>query len=177
MNNNNDLDFVDDVTPNHLALDVDWVEQAGLLAKYSKLQAQADKQVSELEQALKVKRSELILACHNDPSLLGDAVKTTDKNIEAYYRTDRDHKRLKQEHIDAQYRADMLKNAVSAMHTKKISLQELDRLLLAEYFAAPTGPRDLDRELARERKKAKTRTESNDRVKSQLGKSRSRRTK
>lgn len=175
--NDNDLDFEFDVMPNHLALDVDWVEQAGLLAKYSKLQAQADKQVAELEQALKVKRSELILACHNDLSLLGDQVKTTDKNIEAYYRTDRSHKQLKQEHIDAKYRADMLRNAVFAVQTKKIALQELDRLLLAEYFASPTGPRDLDRELARERKKAETRTESNDRVKSKLGKGRSRRTR
>lgn len=175
-----DLDFEGDVRPDHLALDVEWVEQPGLLMKYSKLQAQADKTADEVEQNLKVKRSQLILACHEDPSLLGADVKTTDKNVEAYYRTHREHQQLKQDLIQAQYEASMLRNAVFAIQTKKIALQELDRLLAAEYFSTPTTPRNLDVEVASRRQKTQDQEASREKVRGQLGKSRrgrSRRTK
>lgn len=175
-----DLDFQGDVRPDHLALDVEWVEQPGLLMKYSKLQAQSDKTVDEIEQNLKVKRSQLILDCHNDPNLLGVDVKTTDKNIEAYYRTHSEHKQLKQDLIQAQYEANMLRNAVFAVQTKKVALQEMDRLLLAEYFSAPTTPRNLDVEVAVRRQKTQDQEASREKVRGRLGKSRrgrSRRTK
>lgn len=144
-----DLDYKKDISIDVNALDVEWANQAATYAKYAEESAAANAVLRKLEEKLKVTRSELTLEAASNPSLLGDGVKPTADNIEAYYRTHPRHKSVKAEWEAASYEAEMLQNAVFAFQQKKVALENLVRLLAATYFAGPVEPRDLPAEMAK----------------------------
>lgn len=136
-----------DVTIDPDALDVEWLNQAAIYAKWAELQATADKIVRKLTEKVKVLRSELFLeAKAKGEEVLGEKVKPTDAACEAYYRTRPEFIELKEELNEAMYEAEMARNASFAMGHKRAGLENMVRLLGAEYFAGPVAPRDLSHE-------------------------------
>jgi len=139
-----EYDYKDDVNINPDELDIEWLKQATLYAKYSKLAPDANDRVRRLEQKVKVIRSQLILeASEKGEEILGKGVKPTGQPIEAYYRTHEKHIEAKKELFEAMTEAEMINNALFALQQKKTALENLTRLVLSGYFSTPTVPREL----------------------------------
>ena len=127
------------------ALDVEWLGQAALAIKYGKNWAECTKRVTEAEEQVKITRAELIKEANEEPdTCLGEGVKPTGPNVEAYYRTHADHIAAKNEWIEAQYELNMASVAKSEIgYTRKLALENLVKLHGQNYFAGPSVPRDL----------------------------------
>ncbi len=130
------------------SLDVEWADHAELSLQYGKHYANCMKELEEAEEEIKITRSELIKEANEDPEgCLGDDIKPTAPNVEAYYRNHRRHKKAKTRIIEAQYEArmaDAAKNEFS--FSRKAALENLVILHGQQYFAGPKIPRDLSKE-------------------------------
>ncbi len=150
-----ELDYEKDTSIDMLALDLEFVQQPGLMRKYGKELAQAEKKVKRVHERLKTCRSELVHECkENNP-------KASAPIMEAYYRTNDEHKEAKQEWIDAEYDRDILQVAVNSIHQKRASLEGLVKLMGQQYFATPSVPLDINREWSKsveDTRKVKRRT-------------------
>jgi len=151
----NELNYEGDIQidPDHL--DVEWIEQPQVFMKYAEECAHADKTAKRADEKLKTIRSEIILQANECPDIMGDGVKPTGQNIEAFYRTRKEYKEAKKEMVLAQHDADIMKNAVSAFHQRRVALENLVRLQAQGYFAGPTEPRDLGVEYTKNAKHKK----------------------
>ena len=151
------MNYTEDMRIDETALDVECLEQTGLAMKYAKIYATAKKAVTEAEEEIKVIRSELVRNANYDPDkCLGDGVKPTGPNVEAYYRTHAEHKDAKQELIDLQYELDMAEVAKNEIcFTRKAQLENLITLHGQQYFAGPKMPRDLSFEAQKRHKEKK----------------------
>lgn len=130
------VNYKDDLKINPETLEVEWLRQAELFGKYSEMHASAVRRMNQLEQKLKVIRSDLLMKARESGA----------KNAaqeEAYYRTSQIHQEAKAEFIEAQYEADVLDGAVFAFHQRKAALENLVKLASMNYFATPETPRSL----------------------------------
>jgi len=154
------MNYEKDMRIDETALDIEWLDQVELAMKYGKLYSQCKKELEEAEEEIKVIRSELIKEANEDPDkYLGDGTKPTGPNVEAYYRTHKRHKDIKQEIIDLQYEvnmAEIAKNEVS--FTRKAALENLVTLHGQQYFAGPRVPRAITSE--REKKEQQKNADS-----------------
>lgn len=150
-----DFDFEQDASIEEDALDVEWIELPQVYSRYAKLLADAETKVNVLDELIKVRRSNLILRAMEVPNVLGEDVKPTAQALEAYYRTHPTHIELKKQWIEATRVSSMCRNAIFSMQLKKVALENLVRLCMGEYFAAPSIPRELSTELEKRRKENK----------------------
>lgn len=141
------MNYQEDVIIDVEALDVEWAEQADLFGRYAEQLADANKEVNRLAQKEKVIRSKLILEANSNPSVMGEGIKPTGGNVEAYFRTHEDHIEVKEDLINAIYEQNILEGAVSGMRQRKGSLENLVILHGQHYFAGPVEPRNLNVEI------------------------------
>jgi hypothetical protein len=139
------LDFDKDVHIDHDALEIEWLRQSELFAKYARELANAEREVKRFDERVKVIRSELILEANKDPEkCLGEGIKPTDPKIEAFYRTHERYLKAKESRIEAEYNRDMIKVAVDASnYHRKPALENLVTLHGQNYFAGPTVPHNV----------------------------------
>lgn len=122
-------------------LHIAWINQPGLMMKYAELQAQAKKRMELAHEKVKVTRSDLIKKIKlRNPSM-------TQQQVEASYRKSKEHKNAKKRQIKAEYEYNLLCGAVTAMSHKRTSLENLVRLHGQQYFAGPSMPKTIDKEL------------------------------
>lgn len=144
-----ELNFREDMTIDEGALDVEFLRHPSLVRKYSEELEYCNDRLKRAEQKLKLVRSELILeAKSGEVRDLG--AKPTDMVVEAYYRTHPKHIDAKEDYLDAARDAEAAYNAVFGLRVKKDILENLVKLMLANYFSAPTEPRNLSKEFARQ---------------------------
>ena len=150
-----EINFEKDLRIDPDQLDIEWLRQSELYAKYSLTLEDAKKNVADIEEQLKAQveelkrvRSELILEAHRDG--IPGIDKVTDPKAEAYYRDHKKHKRAKdkwlqlgQDLADAKHEAGMCLVAVFAFNHRKQALEDLVRLHGQNYFAGPQEPREL----------------------------------
>ncbi len=154
------MGYEKDMRIDETSLDIEWLDQVELAMKYGKLYAQAEKELTASEEEVKVIRSELIKEANEDPDkYLGEGIKPTGPNVEAYYRTHKRHKDIKKEIIELQFELNMTevaKNEVS--FTRKAALENLVTLHGQQYFAGPKVPRTItsEREKKEQQKKVDT---------------------
>lgn len=140
-----ELNYKEDARIDITALELEWLEQAELAAKYGREWALAKKKVAILEQKEKVLRSKLIRKAYEEPTERLGQPKASAQTAEAYFRSHKKHIKLKQELIDAQYELDLIevaKNEIS--FTRKAALENEVKLHIADWFAGPNVPRSLD---------------------------------
>lgn len=163
-----ELNYKSDMRIDESALDIEWLEQSSLAIKYGMHWAECKAAVDRLEEQLKVVRSELVNEAYANPdSVLGVGVKPTAQNVEAYFRTSKKHKRIKDELIEAQKElsfAEIAKNEIG--YTRKTALENLVKLYIANYFSVPNVPRDIvferrNRDASRKENNARVRVRSN----------------
>lgn len=130
-------DFNKDIAINPEELDLEWLRQPQLYAKYAARVANANANAKRADEKVKVVRSELIIEAQEKLQ------KATAQTIEAYYRTHPRHIEAKQEWLEASYEAEMLQNSMWALNNRKDALENLVKLHMAQYFSGPSMPRDL----------------------------------
>jgi hypothetical protein len=102
----------------------EWLGLSSTFFKYHKALIQADKKVKEVWEELKVCKADLIKECkEKDPKATGPV-------IESYYRTNENHKRLKQAKIDAEYEMGLIQSAINSFYRKEKGLEGSSTILL-----------------------------------------------
>ena len=144
-----ELNYEQDIEIDAEALDVECLRQATLFYKYSKIEAEAKRVHGQAWEESKLVRSRLIKEGGADKSLSNAA------KMEAFYRSHPDHIEAKQNLIEAEYELNMATAAVRAMQQRKYMLENLTRLALADYFARPSEPRDIRKEVESAEEKTK----------------------
>ena len=142
------MNYEKDITIDESALDVEWLNQPTLAIKWGRHWSQCKKELAQAEEEIKVIRSELVKEANEDPDkYLGKGVKPTNPNVEAYYRTHKNHRECKQKIIDLQFELDNADVAKWEFSTsRKSALENLVKLHGQQYFAGPSVPRDLSKE-------------------------------
>jgi len=148
------MNYEDDIQIDETALDVEWLEQASLAMKYGRHYAECRRTFTEAEEKVKVIRAELIKRANSDPVRFCKKEKPNGADIEAYYRKHSKHIAAKEEWLAAMYElnmAEIAKNEIS--FTRKVALENLVKLYIAQYFAGPSMPRDLVWEVKEKQKR------------------------
>jgi hypothetical protein len=157
------MNYQRDILIDENSLDVEWLEQANLAIKYGQYWSECTEEFTRAEENIKIIRSELRILANKDPDkYLGEGVKPTDGNIEAFFRTNKRHKEAKEEWILAMKKmnnAEIVKKEIS--FTRKSALENLVQLHGQNYFAGPSMPRNLHDEYEKRKEKRK---ENNTRV-------------
>lgn len=144
------MNYEEDLDIDPSALDVECITQPNTFMKWGKASARANAIAKRADENVKTIRSQLILKCHQDPEgTLGEGVKMSDPKAEAFYRAQPSYREAVEEKIKAEYRAEILTNAVFAFHQRKAMLEGLSNLHQQHYCSGPSQPRDLAQEKAR----------------------------
>ena len=141
------MKYEDDIRIDATALDVEWLEQPSLAMKYGRIYAGIKADLAKAEEKVKVIRSELIKEANENPEMCCGKSKPNASDIEAYYRNDERHKKIKKKILKLQHECDIAeiaKNEVS--FTRKAALENLVTLHGAQYFAGPAIPRNITKE-------------------------------
>jgi len=146
------MNYEQDIYIDQDGLDIECLDQAKLMLKYTRLQASAKKEVSRMKEALAVEKAELGRRIRKDPDDF-DLDKVTEAVVENTIIIQPDYKRAVSDLLDAQYEYDMIRGAVEAVQQRKDMLQDLIRLHGQQYFAGPSIPRDLSYEVKQKRQK------------------------
>jgi len=127
---------------NDIAIDLDnlhheWATHPSDRKRYADEISYLDKVVKKAHEKVKVTRSKLIKEASQNKEL-----KLTSADLrEAYYREHDDHKKAKEELIEAEYNLSMSWNALNAMDDRKYALQDEVKLWIRNYYATPREER------------------------------------
>lgn len=139
------LDYENDVLIEEQALDVEWLRQAELMRKYSVHSAEMRKIMDEAKERLEVGKARIEMDIRSNSEKYGLA-KITEGAIASTILLQEEYQELNQDYLDARYEYDVAGAAVRAIDQKKTALENLVKLLGAQYFAGPQAPRDLTQE-------------------------------
>lgn len=143
-----DLDYYDDLAFNPENLGEEWQKQPILYSRYADLAAEAELEYNKAVERKKTIRSQIWLdVAKAGEGLLGDGVKPTEKNVEAYMRQAPKYIKAKEAELEAKRVMDVLKNAVFAFHQRKVALESTVQLVVSKIYASPSEPKEL-RQLA-----------------------------
>ena len=157
-----ELDFSEDIKIDQDALDVEWLRQAELMGKYNRLHADAEAKVGRLKQKLEVLDAQLDSRIRTKPKAYGiGSDKPTEAAIKGALIMVPERQEAVARHLKAIHDAAVVLSAVRALHHKRDALENLVRLMGAEYFSGPVAPRDL----GHERTKAKMSEKANGKMK------------
>lgn len=158
----NQLEYERDLFIDESSLDVECLNQAPLMMRYSRALASAERECARLKEKIGVERAALDKDIRTSPEKHGlRKIKITEAVVNNAILTNKKFQSLTNELIDAQYEASMCKGAVDSVRQRKDMLQELVKLHGQQYFAGPSVPRDLTAEA----RKTITKTQSNDTIK------------
>jgi hypothetical protein len=139
------LNYEEDTKIDPKALDVEWLEQANLMLRYTKHAAAMEKVRDEAKEALGVKRAQIEMDIRNNPDAYKLA-KPTEAGIASTILLQKEYQELAAELTQAQYELGIAIGAVRAIDQRKTALENLVKLLGQSYFAGPKAPRDLNQE-------------------------------
>lgn len=171
-----DLNFEQDIEIDPDALDIELLRHAPLFYKYSKYEKECKEEadraklrVSLAHEEVKTIRSKLILEASKDPKMKNATL------IEAFYRTQPEYKAAKQKMFDAEEELIQSEkefgdatSAVWAFNTRKVTLENLVKLVAMDYFARPSEPRDLKAEMDKEKEREERHNKSMDKAAGKL---------
>ena len=173
-----ELDILQDKQIDPDALDVEWLDQTNLFYKYSDALNQAmdeknDQKVTvdEKKEEFEILKAKIELEIRSAPEDF-DLEKVTDASVKAALLMD-DRYQQAMENLyeekrtlnEIQSRVNKLYTDVTTISEKKVSLQEIGKLLTQQYFCAPTVPRDLTQEWKRKQDYKQTQSQAREKVK------------
>ena len=140
-------DFEKDTRIDELALDVEWLNQTSLAAKYTGYAIELQRAVKLMDLAVKEERAKLYIAVSGDPVRWTGKEKPTVGLIEAVIDTDEKYSKMKTDLIKLEADADHAEKIRREICvTRKNTLENLVTLHGQNYFAGPKVPRDIGRE-------------------------------
>jgi len=145
-----DLDYKTDVEIDETALDIEWLNQPKLAMKYGVYLVKCKDRLLRAEESLKLIKAQLNTQANEDPDqYLGQGVKPTGPNVEAFIRSSKKHIAAKNEFMDASNEVNIADIAYQQIsRVRKEALENLVKLHSAHYFAGPSVPRELSYEVA-----------------------------
>lgn len=155
-----ELNYERDVNIDPDSLDTEWLDQPRLMLKYTRIEAEAKKDLGDAKARLDIIQADLDKAIRSNPDDF-DLPKVTETAISNAIQSTKKYKEAQEEIREAEYHLNMAIGAVRSMYVKKEALENLVRLYGQQYFAGPKVPRDINREW--EKKTSQTR--SNKKVK------------
>lgn len=145
-----ELNYDQDVQIDENALDVEWLKQPSLMIKYARFVAEARKLEDIARERLEFIRAKLDQKIRKDPEGYGLS-KITETAIQNCIVQQPEYIAANREASDARYEYDIAKGVVQAIDHRKSALENLVKLHGQQYFAGPTAPRDLTKEMERKR--------------------------
>lgn len=146
------MDYTNDIKIDETALDLEWLDQASLMMKYTRHAVQMRLEMDKAKEALELVRAELDKSIRTNPEKYG-IEKITDKVVENTIPMQKDYKEASNNYIQAKFESDLAYSVVKAIDARKDALENLVRLYGQQYFAGPRIPRDLHGELEKKREK------------------------
>lgn len=140
-----DLNYEQDVSIDETALDVEWLQQANLMYKYARYQAETKKAMDEAKERLDFIKAKLEMDIRANPENYGLS-KVTESAVASTILLQPEYQEASKKYIGARYENDVAAAAVRAIDQKKTALENLVKLLSVSYFAGPSAPRDLSLE-------------------------------
>lgn len=144
-----ELNYEEDLSIDHNALDVEFLLQPQLFMKYSEMAADARLEVDRAKELLDVVRAEC------DQEIRENANREASKVTEAFINNQIVlHPRYREaaENLNIlRHKLEILLSAVKAFDQRKSSLENLVKLYQGSYFAGPLVPHDLNSDEFRER--------------------------
>ena len=142
------LNYEEDIKIDESALDLEWLDQAALSMKYGRRLSNLKNIQRQLEERKKIARSELILKVNRESEVLIGKKSPNAGDIEAFYRSRPEYQQIVEELnatiTEAEF-ADIAYQQIS--WTRKAALENLVKLHGQQYFAGPSMPRDLTKEV------------------------------
>lgn len=141
------MDFEQDLEINPEELDLEWLQQPMLYARYAqettRLKAHADRMKEEAE----VVYASVAYEVRANPEQFG-LTKVTEAGVEQAIRLSRRFQEAKEAQFAAAEEAAQGFNALQALEHRKSALENLVKLHGAHYFSGPSVPHDLGRMMA-----------------------------
>lgn len=136
------MSYEDDMHIDENALDVEFLEQPTLMARYARLLAEARRDRDLAKEALDLTKAEINLDIRDNPDKY-NLTKITVDAVEACVLMEDSYKEAVKEYNDANYEVNVLQGVVNAVEHRKSALENLVKLHGQQYFAGPKIPHDL----------------------------------
>lgn len=136
------MDYEKDMRIDETALDIEWLEQSGLMMRYARNAASARMELDRAKEALELVKAELDKEIRMNPESF-DIEKITDKVVENTIPMQKAYIEANDTFIKAKFDLDIAQAAVRAIEARKDALENLVRLYGQQYFAGPKMPRDI----------------------------------
>ena len=136
------IDYEDDLSLNQHGLDFEWLRQASLYLKYSRLYADAASYRDEAKDSLQNVDAKIDLEIRSDWNDFGFENKPTEPAIKAAILQDDRHLTAADDLIKNARDMIILKGTITALEHKKAALENLSRLYLSGYWADPRITKD-----------------------------------
>ena len=146
------MNYENDMIIDETALDVEWVEQSGLMFRYAKHAADCRLVVDQVKERLELTKAKLDKEIRTNPENYG-IEKLTETVVSNTIITQDSYKKENEALMNAQFELNVANGDVRAMEARKDALENLGRLLGLQYFAGPRLPRDITEE--KEKRRAK----------------------
>ena len=143
-----DLNYMQDLKIDQYNLDLEWVNQAHLMMKYSEASAQAVFDRDKLKQARDLIEAKLdrIARSSPAPAELPTSAKTGEATAPAilnWIHNQPEYIEAQQKRIEAEYRVNLYQQAIFAFQARKSALENLVKLHLGKYYSETYVPPDM----------------------------------
>ena len=139
---NEEIDYENDLALDQHGLDFEWLRQASLYLKYSRLYADVTSYRDEAKEKLQKVDATIDLEIRNDWSGFGFETKPTEPAIKATILQDSRHLNAADDLINTSRNLIILKGTMTALDHKKAALENLSKLYLSGYWADPRITQD-----------------------------------
>ena len=137
--------YKDDLEIDHNNLDIEFIEQPTKFAYYAEQTANAKLVFEKSKERFEVAKAMAELRIRSELEL-ENGKKPTESVVAAHLVLDDNFSKARQEHNDDAHTYNLISISVKAFEHRKVSLENLVKLLGMNYFSSPEAPRDIDHE-------------------------------
>ena len=141
----NNMNYEQDMYIDEDALDLECLEQATLMIKYSTKLADLKKERDLKKEEMDLVKAELDKEIRGNPESF-DIVKITETVVTNTIIAQEKYKDIMKKYLTAKYEVDVATGVVSAVEQRKSMIEALIKLHGQQYFAGPNIPRNIEEE-------------------------------
>jgi hypothetical protein len=146
------MNYEEDMKIDEQSLDIEWLEQPGLMFRYTKYAADIRLRADKAKENLDLVKADIDKDIRTNPEKY-DIEKITETVVLNTIIGNVRYRKANEELSNAQYELNIANGAIRAIEARKDALENLGRLLGLQYFAGPKIPRNLSEEKESRQKK------------------------
>lgn len=131
------LDYAEDIQIDQDNLDLEWMDQPGLIMKYAEALADAKDELDRLKREEQIIRSEIALDVRQDPKAYDITDKLTEAMVKEAVECSEEVDEIFKKILKKSHEVAILGGAVKSIDVKKTALENLVRLHGQNYFSSP----------------------------------------